>query len=338
MPEIDDKQWTLFLESFPNVHLLQTAAWGELKENFGWQPVRIVTPQEKPPQIGAQVLFRRLPLGITVAYLPKGPVFNQFEETDPWEKLLPELDAACRLRRAIFLKNEPDQWECESLPVPEGFIPSPHSIQPRRTLLVDIGGEEEAVLGRMKQKTRYNIKLALKKGVVVHSSSDLEAFYRIIQETGGRDNFGVHSFAYYKRIYELFHPRGACELLIASFNGEYLAGLMVFAQGTRAYYLYGASANEHRERMPTYLLQWEAIRWAKAQGCLDYDLWGVPDEDEDALEATFPKRSDGLWGVYRFKRGFAGRVCRSAAPLDRVYHPALYQLYKLWIGRGGIQA
>jgi peptidoglycan pentaglycine glycine transferase (the first glycine) len=114
--------------------------------------------------------------------------------------------------------------------------------------------------------------------------------------------------------------------------------LMVFAQGKRAWYLYGASRSAHREKMPTYMLQWEAIRWAKSKGCQVYDLWGIPDADEETLEAQFSKRSDGLWGVYRFKRGFGGRVTRTMGAWDRVYNPVLYRLYNLVIrlrGFGG---
>jgi lipid II:glycine glycyltransferase (peptidoglycan interpeptide bridge formation enzyme) len=209
---------------------------------------------------------------------------------------------------------------------------SAQTIQPPRTLLIDLAGDEEQVLARMKQKTRYNIRLALKKGIVVRSSEDLDAFYSLMQVTGGRDSFGVHSLPYYRLAYELFHRRGNCELLMAEFKGEPLAGLMVFANGRRAWYFYGASANEHRERMPTYLLQWEAMRWARSLGCTLYDLWGVPDEDEETLEANFAKRSDGLWGVYRFKRGFGGQLRRAAGPWDRVYNPLLYTLYRWWTG------
>jgi len=104
---------------------------------------------------------------------------------------------------------------------------------------------------------------------------------------------------------------------------------MVFALPPRAWYFYGASSNVHREKMPTYLLQWEAMRWAKSQGCTSYDLWGIPDEEEEMLEAEFTHRHDGLWGVYRFKRGFGGRLARSVGAWDRVYSPARYRLYRL---------
>jgi peptidoglycan pentaglycine glycine transferase (the first glycine) len=268
-------------------------------------------------------------LGITFAYLPKGPV------GEAGEALWTAIDASCRKRHAIFLIVEPDQWvepgNVDSLP--RGFKPGVHPIQPARTLLVDLSGDEEAILSRMKQKTRYNIKLAQKKGVTVRASADLEAFYQLMQVTGGRDKFGVHSQAYYQHAYELFHTSNSCELLLAEYERHPLAALMVFAQVERAWYLYGASSNEYREFMPTYLLQWEAMRWARKRGCTQYDLWGVPDADENILEAEFTHRSDGLWGVYRNKRGFGGQLRRAAGPWERVYSPLAYRLYRVWITR-----
>jgi lipid II:glycine glycyltransferase (peptidoglycan interpeptide bridge formation enzyme) len=181
----------------------------------------------------------------------------------------------------------------------------------------------------MKQKTRYNIRLAQKKGVTVFPANDLDTFHQMMQVTAQRDAFGVHSLDYYRRAYDLFHPRGECELFLAMLEGEALGGLMVFARGERAWYFYGASSDRRREVMPTYLLQWEAIRWARGRGCTSYDLWGVPDADEQALEAQFTKRADGLWGVFRFKRGFGGELRRAQGPWDRVYRPVWYSLYRL---------
>ena len=155
------------------------------------------------------------------------------------------------------------------------------------------------------------------------------------EATGARDGFGVHSLAYYRRAYELFAPRGECVLLQAEFSGQVLAALMAFAHGSWAWYFYGASADLERNRMPAYLLQWEAMRWASSRGCLRYDLWGVPDRDEAGLEAAFESCSDGLWGVYRFKRGFGGQVCRTVGAWDRVYIPALYSIYRWWFSRRG---
>jgi lipid II:glycine glycyltransferase (peptidoglycan interpeptide bridge formation enzyme) len=150
--------------------------------------------------------------------------------------------------------------------------------------------------------------------------------------TGGRDGFGVHSLEYYRRAYDLLHFKDMCEILMAEYEGQPLAALFVARHGNRAYYLYGASTDKERNRMPAYLLQWEAMKWAKDRGCKEYDLWGVPDEDEAILEANFEKRQDGLWGVYRFKRGFGGQLKRADQAMDRVYHPLMYWAYLKFIG------
>ncbi len=323
MPEVNLTDWNRFLESHPNAHLLQMGEWGELKKDFGWKPVRFILDRET----GVQILFRRLPLGLTLGYMPK-PVFsNQWSVISG--QLWKEVDFICKKNRAVFLKIEPDTWEEEFILHPSSFILSPHNIQPPCTIVISIKEDEEQILARMKPKCRYNIRLAEKKGVTVRAWNDIHAFHEMMTVTGGRDNFGVHSLEYYQRAYELFHPKGTCELLVAEYEGKPLAALMVFANGERAWYVYGASNDQERNRMPTYLLQWEAIRWAKARGCDEYDLWGVPDENEDVLEANFETRHDGLWGVYRFKRGFGGQLKRAQQAYDRVYMPLLYRLY-LW--------
>jgi peptidoglycan pentaglycine glycine transferase (the first glycine) len=280
------------------------------------------------------VLFRSLPFGKSLAYIPRGPL----GEPRRWQALWPQVDALCRSQGAVFLKVEPDLWDPPAGPghtPPQGFTASRHSIQPPRTIMLNLDGDEDDWLGRMKPKTRYNIRLAQKKGIQVHASQDIATYARLAKITAQRDGFGVHSLEYYRRAYELFHPKGECELLQAGYQGEPLAALMVFACGGRAWYFYGASSDQHREKMPTYLLQWEAMRWARQRGCLEYDLWGIPDEDEQTLEAGFEQRRDGLWGVYRFKRGFGGQLRRSAGPWDRVYQPVLYRLYLWWVQRRG---
>ncbi len=327
MPEVNLTDWNHFLESHPNAHLLQMGEWGELKKDFGWKPVRFVFNDE----IGAQILFRRLPLGLTLGYMPK-PVFsNQLSAVS--DRFWSEVDSICKKNRAVFLKIEPDAWIDDFQPSNfPTFQLSNHNIQPPRTIVIPIKEHEEQILARMKPKCRYNIRLAEKKGITVRTWDDISAFHEMMTVTGGRDNFGVHSKEYYQRAYELFHPKGTSELLVAEYEGKPLASLMVFSDAKRTWYVYGASNDQERNRMPTYLLQWEAIRWAKARGCDEYDLWGVPDENEETLEANFESRHDGLWGVYRFKRGFGGQLKRAAQAVDRVYNPLLYWAYLKFIG------
>ncbi len=328
MSEVTAEEWDTYLAQFPDAHVLQTTAWGKLKEGFGWEVVRLVSDR-----CGAQVFIRKLPLGFTLAYIPKGPV----GELESCRSLWSELDVLAKKYKAILLKVEPDIWQ---FPVgdkpdllPHGFSKSRHSIQPLRTIVVNLKEAENSILSRMKQKTRYNIRLAAKKGVIVRLSADIELFHRMMMETGERDQFGVHTLEYYQRAYSLFQPKDACQLLIAEHQSEPLAGIMVFLNGSRVWYFYGASSSKRRELMPNYILQWEAMRWARNQGCTEYDLWGVPDENYDTLEANFTQRSDGLWGVYRFKRGFGGELRRAAEPWDRVYNATIYKLYQIWASK-----
>lgn len=328
-PLISAGDWENFYESHAGAHILQAPQWGRLKANFGWEPV----PLQKN-DCGAQVLFRKLPLGLSVAYIPKGPVGEN------WPDLWPELDALCRQKRAVFLKVEPDLWDTgnatdEGLFL--GFIKTDATVQPRRTILIDLEGGEEAWLDRMKQKTRYNIKLAERKDVKIESSADVDEFYRLVQVTGGRDGFGVHALSYYQKAYELFSEGEQCALLIARFEQTPLAGLMVFRHGRRAWYLYGASSDEERNRMPAYLIQHAAMKWAYERGCREYDLWGIPDYAPDYLEANFMSRADGLWGVYRFKRGFGGESFRSAGAWEKIFNPIFYKFYQWIMKRRGFQ-
>jgi lipid II:glycine glycyltransferase (peptidoglycan interpeptide bridge formation enzyme) len=271
---MDSTLWTNYIEGFPQAHLLQTSAWGKLKSSFGWR-ARWVEADDA----GAQILFRELPLGFTLAYIPKGPIGEWLPE------LLPVINKVCQEERAFMLKIEPD-----------------------------------AV---------WNSDLADRKGVTVQPWNDILAFTAMTLETAERDQFGAHSHAYFQRAYDLFQPSAECELFVAEIEGEPVAAMMVFARGQRAWYFYGASLSIHREKMPTYLLQWEAMRWAKSRGCTSYDLWGIPDADEKTLEDQFTSRSDGLWGVYRFKRGFGGQILRSMGAWDLPYSPMLNQLYQL---------
>ena len=326
MAILDVTQWERYLADHPEAHVLQTTVWGELKAAFGWRPVRV-----QVDACGAQILFRQLPLGLTVGYIPKGPVGSG------WQSLWPEVEEVCRQQHAIFLKVEPDSWEEEPFSAGDELAgASPvDPIQPRRTVEVSLEGSPEDWLARMKQKTRYNVRLAEKKEVVVKENADVTGFYRLMQETGNRDQFGVHSLTYYQRAYDLFASQGACTLLTAEYHDKPLASVMVFTHGQRAWYFYGASGNDERNRMPAYLVQFEAMRWAAARGCQVYDLWGVPDMDEEELEKQFSGREDGLWGVYRFKRGFGGTVRRSSGAWDKVFQPMLYKAYRLYSRRRG---
>ena len=337
--------WDDFVITSPKGHLLQSSPWAQLKSASGWDAALVTVQDGQDVLAGAQVLFRSLPVigklrPITIGYVPKGPVIN-YTDTLTLTVLVQGLDQLCRKRGAILLKIEPDEPQSNALRetlTMVGFRPSGHTIQPPSTILIDLSQGMETCLSRMSSKTRYNIRLAERKGVKVHTGSeeDMARFYELAVTTGQRDRFAIHHPDYYRQAYRLFREKEAVQLFLADFEGKLLAGLMAFAFGHKSWYLYGASSNEERQRMPNHALQWAAINWAKSKGCLSYDLWGIPDEapmleanQETRLKAYLDNPPPGsLWGIYRFKRGFGGNNIRYIGAYDRVYSPVLYWLYE----------
>ena len=197
-------------------------------------------------------------------------------------------------------------------------------IQYRNTLRLDLNQPEEEILAKMKQKTRYNIRLASRKGVnaILGNQDDFAMLYRMYAETSIRDNFAIREGAYYHDVWNAFHHAGMAQPFIAAADGMPIAGLILFRFGDTAWYLYGMSRAEHRDKMPNHLLQWEAIKWAKATGSKAYDFWGAPDELDP---------SDPMWGVYRFKAGFGATFVKSIGAWDIVARPAVYRFYSTFV-------
>jgi peptidoglycan pentaglycine glycine transferase (the first glycine) len=339
---LDGETWNSFVAASPTGHLLQSWQWGQLKAAFGWQAIRVGIEDRGRLVAGAQVLFRFFPLlspYLSIAYVPKGPILD-FGNQEISEALLSAIHRLARQKRAILLKIEPELSHNPAVArqlQAFGFRPSQHTIQPRSTIHIDLQADLDEILARMKSKTRYNVRLAGRKGVLVRegTADDLPIFCRLIELTGRRDDFAVHSQGYYEMAYRLFVPSGLARLFLATYSGKVIAGLMVFAFGQRAWYMYGASSARERNRMPNHLLQWEAIRWARWQGCLTYDLWGVPDEvgkEPERYDRTVTDRQGGLWGVYRFKQGFGGQVVRYVGAFDYVYRPTWAWLYNKVLG------
>jgi lipid II:glycine glycyltransferase (peptidoglycan interpeptide bridge formation enzyme) len=150
------------------------------------------------------------------------------------------------------------------------------------------------------------------------TANDLPAWHAMNAETGQRDGFGVHQSGYYQAAFDLF-PAGQARWLLAEFGGQPLAAIAVFALGRKSWYMWGASSSLERQRMPNHALQWAGITWAASQGSALYDLWGIPDEvgvNPAAYAEDFAEQHGGLWGVYRFKQGFGGRVVRYTGAWD----------------------
>ena len=315
-------------------HILQTSAWGELKTRFGWSAWRLVLARDDAYVAGTQILFRRLPLGLVFGYIPRGPIADANDHAT----LAALFDALCRAaksRRAFALKIEPnwlDTTHTTQYTIPNLQSRISNSIQPRTTIHLDLTRDLDAILAQMKPKWRYNIRLAERKGVTVRegSADDLDVFYRLLQVTSARDRFAIHSEAYYRTAYELLVTRDLARLFVADYAREPLAMIFVTAFGGEAIYLYGASSNAHRERMPNHALHWAAIQWAKTRGCTRYDLWG--------LGATTDADAHDAHGLYRFKQGFGGQLVRYAETRDVIFSRWQYALYTRALAwrRGGL--
>ncbi|MFO7698116.1 MAG: peptidoglycan bridge formation glycyltransferase FemA/FemB family protein [Anaerolineae bacterium] len=328
---LDEVLWDRLVAQDPNGHLLQTWDWGELKGSFGWSPWRVAIERDGSLLAGAQVLYRRLgPL--TMAYIPKGPVLCS-EDGEVEQALWQAVHARSRRMRSVLLKVEPEWRDDEpgrhAWLVRHGFRPSGTTIQPRRTVIVDLADDEETMLARMKAKWRYNIRLSARKGVEIRTAGHegLGVFYDLMRVTGERDAFGIHTRSYYERAYDLFSEHGRARLLIAYHEDEPLAALMPFAFNGQSWYMYGASSNTGRELMPNHQLQWRAMQWARAEGCTQYDLWGISDAEVDASAGD-------LQGVQRFKEGFGGEIVRYVGAYDHLYLAPVYSVMeRVWARR-----
>ncbi len=327
----DDDAWDAFVLRHPFSHPLQLSVWGGFKEAFGWESQRVGLFADDKLMAGAQILSRKIAgLPLKFAYIPKGPLVD-WAESEQVRQLFDALQRLVRRRGAVMLRIEPelaDAPEHRQRLTDLGFSPAPRAIQPQTTVWIDLTPSEEEILARMKQKWRYNVRLAGRKGVVVRQGdiNDVERFIKLMQVTGRRKDFGVHEPDYYRTFWRLFAPAGHAALFVAEFEGEMLAGIMVAQAGDKAYYFYGASGNKRRNLMPSHLLQWQAMRWAKARGCTGYDLWGVPDEVGLNPDAPIPDPPTGMWGVWRFKRGFGGEIVRYVGAWDRVCYPIVRPL------------
>ncbi len=346
---MDDAAWDAFVQSHAQAHLLQTSGWAALKSRFGWQATRVALFDEAGRAVaGASILLRSV-AGIRIAYAPKGPLTDWFDEALTGA-LLEAMAVECRRMGAATLKIEPDLPDTavnRRALARHGFAPSRQSVQPRSTVLLDIEGDEDAILKRMKSKWRYNVRLAERKGVTVRQAdaADLAAFNQLMAATGARDKFGVHAPGYYAAAFDLLTP-GHGAFLLAEVEGRAIGAIVVGLCEESAWYLWGASSNEERNRMPNHALQWAGIRWAKAHGARRYDFWGIPDDVGKAAagmavgdEASAPVEAlpinldllpqHGLWGVYRFKQGFGGEVVRYVGAWDKALQPLGHRLYTL---------
>lgn len=373
---MESKVWNSIISALPNPHFLQTYEWGQVKAKYGWAPLYAVWSadgrwkvESDPTQLSTfhspvaaalllkrQILRKGFAARLSILYTPKGPLLD-WENESLRKRVLNDLQSYARKQGGIFLKMDPDVVLGTGVPQGEndkvntsgqtirtdlerrGWRYSSDQIQFKNSVLIDLRPTEEELLARMKQKTRYNIRLAEKKGVILRigTISDFDMLYKMYAETSVRDGFVIRDEGYYKTVWAIFTANNQfqisnlhakrlvtnsqlpfAESLIAEVNNDPIAAIFVFYFADRAYYVYGMSRNMDRDKMPTYLLQWEAIKRAKSKGCMIYDLWGAPDIFDE---------SDSMWGVYRFKEGLGGKVVRTLGAWDFAAHPLWYKLY-----------
>lgn len=335
--------WNNLIVHLEGAHALQTWQWAQVKAQVGWQAHPLIWRDEENKVCAGALLLQRairtggFALRMSVMYIPRGPMLDYFNHPLA-NQVIDDLQNYARRKGAIFLKIDPALTLAYGDPVSKneteyrvgldfrddllrrGWVFSNDQIQFRNTVVVSLCDDEETMLGAMKSKTRYNVRLAERRGVTVRVGGidDIDLLYRMYAHTSVRDDFLIRNKDYYAQVWKIFFEAGLAEPLIAEVEGEPVGAVVIFHFGKQAWYLYGMSLDEHREKMFTYRLQWEAMLRAKAAGCTVYDLWGAPDEFNE---------SDPMWGVYRFKDGFGGTVLRTLGAWDYPVRPIIYQLY-----------
>jgi peptidoglycan pentaglycine glycine transferase (the first glycine) len=322
----DRAAWNTFVESQATGNITQTWEWADLAHAAGGNALRLGAYMDGELRGAMLIVVERAPLlRRPYFYVPRGPVV-----ADPQSPALAALCARAeeeaRKRGAFMLKVEPyvrdgDATWLDALAA-LGFQRNPYATHPRRSWTLDVRPTEEQLLAGMKEKWRYNIRLATKKGVQAREATndaDIATFYRLYQETAARDGIWIHPKEHYERFLKLYGERDAAALLLAEYEGEPIAALIVAKCGPVATYMFGASSNQQRNRMPNHLLQWTAIRWARAHGCSLYDFRAIaevlePDED--------------MYSLYTYKQGFGGESFLALETLDKPDSAPVYWLYR----------
>lgn len=311
-----------FVANHMNGSFMQTSHWRHVKQNWGYACI-VNRGKENKINGSVSVLIRRMPpAGSSLLYAPRGPVC-EFDDEETLLNLKQGLDALAAQHNAYMLKMDPDvsiaNMQFASLMHSMGFIQKKsskgfESIQPRFNYRLYIDGRsEEKLFANLTQKTRYNVRVAKKKGVsvTVAGKEALDDFVRLMNTTGERNDFFVRPKSYFLNFLDALgeHAR----LYMAYYEGRAIAGAIATNFGRKTCYVYGASDNLFRNVMPNYLLQWEMIRWAVQTDCTVYDFQGV--------SGNLEEKNNPLYGLYRFKRGFNGTLDELAGEFDFLYRP-----------------
>lgn len=299
-----------FISRQAHSQFLQSWQWGELQKKIGSKIWRLGV--EKDGLIGvATVIKKLLPLGKSYFYCPRGPVLESgVRNLEIASLLFHKTKELAQKEKAIFLRFEPESQIIKK----EFKIIETIDIQPARTLILDLSKLEDELLKDMHQKTRYNIKLAGKKGVkVIEAGPDhFKELWQLMVETGQRDRFRLHSKSYYEAMLAI--DKNFIRLFLAEYQGEIIAANIISFFGDTATYMHGASASKFRNAMAPYALQWHGIKLAQKQEYKYYDFFGINEEQ---------------WpGVTRFKKGFSGEEKFSPGTFDLVFNQGWYNVYK----------
>ncbi len=325
------EEYAGFVRNHRNCHFLQDPQWARVKDSWRW--VGILALDDDTQIRGViSVLLRPLPLGFQIAYAPRGPVCCR-TEPDVMSTLMEGVKQLAKDERCMLTYMDPDEPEgsekfkaiMHKLSFLERKSDDFGGVQPQSVFRLSLAGQTDgSLLSAFAPKTRYNIRLALRKGVQVRKCActdtdfgdSVHAFSTLMKITGERDHFLVRGEAYFTRLLYSLGPDAA--LYLAELEGMPIAGAIAIYYGDKAWYLYGASSNEHRGVMPNYLLQWTMIQEALRRHCGVYDFRGVPGTG---------KPDDPLYGLYRFKMGFSGVHTRFAGLFICFHRPILGRLF-----------
>jgi lipid II:glycine glycyltransferase (peptidoglycan interpeptide bridge formation enzyme) len=296
---------------------LQSAAWAKIREAQGWRPE---FHQFGGPLPVALVLWRSLPAGQSLAYVPRGPIAGDESEL---QGALAKLAALARERRAIFLKIDPeiDDRVVGALRA-AGFRRAP-DIQPVvASLELDLGPEEDALFAALEKDTRWSVRQAEKRGVSVRDPSgddDLRALYDLYAETGRRAGFITRTWDYYRRMWGALVAAGHAKVRLAEQDGKAVAGALTWRCGERDVYQSAATNDAGRSAYAAYALLWRCIIEARKGGARRFDFGGIP--------ADVARKDDPMYGPYLFKKGFGGTPRRFVGAHDAVPNELAYRAY-----------
>jgi lipid II:glycine glycyltransferase (peptidoglycan interpeptide bridge formation enzyme) len=304
-------------------HILQTRAWGEFKRAWGWRPTYWMA-QAGGRDVAVLFLRRGVPGFGELWYAPKGPGV-----TDSGA-LVEVLAGRESMRSAFLVKVEPEIEEAHAN-IGEwreaGLRKATSDVQTCRGIIVDLDRDEDALLASFKPKTRYNIRLAGRRGVEVTpvemTDANMATMYSLMAATHERAEFFLRSEQYSQGYWELQAASGQAQLFFASWQGQVLAGLFATHLGSHGWYKDGGSIKEHSELMAPHVLQWEVMRWLRERGVRTYDLVAVPPASQ--LNDSHP-----LFGLYRFKSGFSERITEFVGTWDLPLRPRADALWQRW--------